>query len=488
MPEKDKKTDLIPVILCGGAGTRLWPMSREKHPKQLLAIKGSSTLLQDTVRRSEGFSADRIVCSAPIVVCNEEYRFLIAEQIRETGVTPSDIMLEPVGRNTAPALTVAALHAYSKRDSLLLVMPSDHVIEDNNAFQKAVQKGMDAALSGSIVTFGILPDRPETGYGYIEAGAGDGVCKITRFVEKPDIETAKKYVSSGNYYWNSGIFMLLAGTWIKAIKKYRPDIYEACIKAYESGSRDLDFYRIDRAAFSSCPSDSIDYAVMEKLGSEPDSGISAAVVPLSAGWSDVGAWDAVWGISQKDADGNVVSGDVILDGAYNSLIHSGSRLVACVGVNDLVVIETPDAVLVAKKDRVQDVKSVVSRLAKSKRSEGVAHRKAYRPWGWYDGVDSGERFQVKRICVKPGASLSLQMHHHRAEHWVVVKGTARIIRGDETILLSENESTYIPLGVKHRLENPGMVPLEMIEVQSGPYLGEDDIVRFDDVYGRKDTK
>ncbi|MBN2655397.1 MAG: mannose-1-phosphate guanylyltransferase/mannose-6-phosphate isomerase [Nitrospirae bacterium] len=488
MSPNNKKTDLIPVILCGGAGTRLWPLSRQKHPKQLLALKGSSTLLQDTVKRCNGFISEKAVCKDPLVVCNEEYRFLIAEQIRETGIKPADIILEPVGRNTAPALTVAALHAADDNNALLLVMPSDHVIEDNKAFQKALQSGSDAALSGSIVTFGIQPDRPETGYGYIEAGAGDSVFKITRFVEKPDLETAKKYVSSGNYYWNSGIFMLLAGTWIKAIKKFRPDIYEACEKAYKSGITDLDFYRIEKRAFTDSPSDSIDYAVMEKLGSYSDSSISAVVVPMNAGWSDVGAWDAVWNVSKKDVDGNAVSGDVMLESTSGSFVSAASRLVACVGVKDIVVIETPDAVLVAKKDMVQDVKSIVARLAKSERSEGVSHRKVYRPWGWYDGVDSGERFQVKRICVKPGASLSLQMHHHRAEHWIVVKGTAKIIRGDETILLSENESTYIPLGVKHRLLNPGRVPLEMIEVQSGPYLGEDDIVRFDDIYGREGQK
>jgi mannose-1-phosphate guanylyltransferase/mannose-6-phosphate isomerase len=462
-------------------------MSREHYPKQLLSLAGADTLLQSTAARCDGFAADSVVTEPPIVVCNEEYRFLIAEQLREIGLAAAEILLEPFGRNTAPALTLAALHATANgEDAVLLVMPSDHVIDDTASFHQSVRNGIAAALEGKIVTFGIVPARPETGYGYIHAGgsAEETVRPIKQFVEKPDRETAERYLESGSYFWNSGIFMMRAQTWLNAIQKHQPALVSACRTAYQTGSKDLDFYRIDRAAFAACPSDSIDYAVMEKLDAPGGEGISGVMVPLAAGWSDVGAWDAVWDISPKDQHGNAIIGDAVLDTTRNSLIYATSRLVACVGLEDVVVVETSDAVLVARKDRVQDVKSIVHALKRASRTEGAAHRKVHRPWGWYDGVDVGERFQVKRILVKPGAVLSLQMHHHRAEHWIIVKGTAKITRGDETFLLGENQSTYIPLGVRHRLENPGIVPLEMIEVQSGSYLGEDDIVRFEDVYGR----
>ena len=478
-----------PVVLSGGSGTRLWPLSREKYPKQLLALIGEDSLLQATVRRVDGIPG--VDLAAPMVVCNEEYRFVIAEQLRLMD-KPGPIVLEPLGRNTAPALTLAALAATRDgADPILLVMPADHVILDVAAFQSVVRQGAALADGGAVVTFGITPDCPETGFGYIQTGAtlGQGAaCRIARFDEKPDAVTAQGYLDSGDYLWNSGLFMLRASVWLQAIGVCRADILAACRTAWEQGSADGDFLRVGKDAFAACPADSIDYAVMEriaaagaKLSAELPAGV---VIPLSAGWSDVGAWDALWKVLPKDAAGNVAQGDVQLHDCRNTLALSGGRLVACIGVEDLVVVETPDAILVSHKERTQEVKLIVDRLKTEGRSEGQLHRKVFRPWGSYDGVDAGERFLVKRIIVKPGACLSLQMHHHRAEHWIVVRGTAKVTRDETSYLVSENESTFIPLGTKHRLENPGRVPLEMIEVQSGSYLGEDDIVRFNDVYGR----
>lgn len=477
---------LIPVVLSGGSGTRLWPLSREKYPKQLLPLIGEDSLLQATVRRMEGLTGVKL--GAPLVVCNEEYRFVIAEQLRLIG-TKGAILLEPVGRNTAPALTLAALAALREGgDPILLVMPADHVIVDIKSFQAAVHKGLGLAAEGEVVTFGIKPDSPETGYGYIQSGEPrdeEGACRIARFVEKPDRVTAQAYLDAGLYFWNSGLFMLQASVWLSAIGFCRADILAACRAAWDQGSVDGDFLRVNREAFIQCPADSIDYAVMERIAAGDGSLPAGVVIPLSAGWSDVGAWDSLWEVLPKDRDGNVSQGDVMLHDCHNMLVMSEDRLVACVGVEDMVVVETPDAILVAHMSRTQDVKKIVDGLKHAGRPEGQLHRKIFRPWGWYDGVDAGERFQVKRIVVKPGAALSLQMHHHRAEHWIVVRGTAQVTRGDATYLVSENESTFIPLGTRHRLENPGCVPLEMIEVQSGSYLGEDDIVRFDDAYGRK---
>ena len=490
-----------PVVLSGGSGTRLWPLSREKYPKQLLPLIGEDSLLQATVRRTDGIGAE---LASPMVVCNEEYRFVIAEQLRLMG-KPGTIVLEPTGRNTAPALTLAALAAQADdaTDPVLLVMPADHVILDTEAYCIAVRQGAQLAAQGMVVTFGITPDAPETGYGYIQSGAGvpgDGgggaasssARLIARFVEKPDLKTAQAYLDEGSYLWNSGIFMLRASVWLSAIGRCRADILGACEQAWHGVTRDGDFARVDKAAFAACPSDSIDYAVMERLttsGRERADAVAGlptgVVIPLQAGWSDVGAWDALWKVLPKDADGNVGQGDVMLHDCRNTLALSDNRLVACVGVSDLVVVETPDAVLVAHKDHTQDVKKVVDALKQGGRLEGQTHRKVFRPWGWYDSVDAGARFQVKRIVVKPGGTLSLQMHHHRAEHWIVVSGTAEVRVGDETRLLTENQSTYIPLGQVHRLANPGKVPLEIVEVQSGSYLGEDDIVRFEDTYGRR---
>ncbi len=478
---------LIPVVLSGGSGTRLWPLSREKYPKQLLPLIGEDSLLQATVRRMEGLPDVQL--GAPLVVCNEEYRFVIAEQLRLMGKKGA-ILLEPVGRNTAPALTLAALAALREgNDPILLVMPADHVIVDTKSFQAAVCKGMTLAAEGQVVTFGVKPDSPETGYGYIQAGEPideEGTCRIARFVEKPDLATAQAYLDAGFYFWNSGLFMLRASVWLAAIGFCRADILAACRAAWDQGSVDGDFLRVSKDAFMRCPSDSIDYAVMERIAAGDGSLPIGAVIPLSAGWSDVGAWDSLWEVLPKDHEGNVVQGDVMLHDCHNMLVMSEGRLVACVGVEDMVVVETPDAILVAHMSRTQEVKKIVDGLKHAGRPEGQLHRKVFRPWGWYDGVDAGERFQVKRIVVEPGAALSLQMHHHRAEHWIVVRGTAQVTRADATYLVSEKESTFIPLGTRHRLENPGCVPLEMIEVHSGSYLGEDDIVRFEDVYGRKE--
>ena len=476
---------LIPVILSGGSGTRLWPLSREKYPKQLLPLIGEDSLLQATIRRIEGLTDIRL--EAPMVVCNEEYRFVIAEQLRLMDKAGT-ILLEPVGRNTAPALTLTALAAMREGgDPILLVMPADHVILDTAAFQTVVRKGMALATEGAVITFGITPNSPETGFGYIQSGAAfgeGGACHIARFVEKPDLATAQAYLDDGSYLWNSGLFMLRASVWLAAIAIYRQDILAACRAAWDQGSADGEFLRVNKEAFAQCPSDSIDYAVMERIAADDNALPSGVVIPLAAGWSDVGAWDSLWQVLPKDDEGNVSQGDVLLHDCRNTLVMSGGRLVACVGVEDVVVVETPDAILVVHKNKTQDVKKIVDSLKREGRPEGQLHRKVFRPWGWYDGVDAGERFQVKRIVVKPGAALSLQMHHHRAEHWIVVRGTAQVTRGDTSYLVSENESTFIPLGTRHRLENPGCVPLEMIEVQSGSYLGEDDIVRFEDVYGR----
>ena len=488
-----------PVVLSGGSGTRLWPLSRENYPKQLLPLMGDDSLLQATVRRVDGIAGAEL--APPMVVCNEEYRFVIAEQLRLLDKSGT-IILEPFGRNTAPALTLSSLEATKTgADPVLLVMPADHVIADTAAFQRVVSQGALLAADGAVVTFGITPDAPETGYGYIQSGvtyngpAGQTDVStarlIARFVEKPDLLTAQAYLNEGTYLWNSGLFMMRASIWLAAISACRPDIFFACQAAWDQGSTDGEFVRVDKQAFAGCPSDSIDYAVMEHIAAETGERDSDApalppgvIIPLNAGWSDVGAWDALWKVLAKDVDGNVSQGDVLLQGCRNTLALSAGRLVACVGVNDLMVVETADAILVAHKDKTQDVRIIVDNLKRQCRSEGIVHRKVFRPWGSYDSVDAGERFQVKRIVVKPGGTLSLQMHHHRAEHWIVVRGTAKVTRGDDTFLLSENESTFIPLGTTHRLENPGRVPLEMIEVQSGAYLGEDDIVRFDDVYGR----
>lgn len=481
--------NLQPVILSGGSGTRLWPMSREKYPKQLLSLTGGQTMLQATALRLSGFRGGAPVTMGPIVVCNEEYRFLSAEQMRSAGASGARILLEPFGRNTAPALTLAALLATAAgEDALLLVMPADHVMLDLEAFHAAIDAAVKPALDGAMVTFGIVPDRPETGYGYLEVGtsvvADASVRPLAAFVEKPPLDVAKQYLAGGRHLWNSGLFMMKASVWLRALDRLAPEMSAACKAAFEGQATDRDFVRIDKDAFARCPSDSIDYAVMEKLAADRELAIPGVVVPLSAGWSDVGAWDAVWATSTRDASGNAVQGDTILEDTRGSLVLAEGRLVACLGLDDMIVIETPDAVLVARKDRTQDIKRIVTRLKAESRPHADNHRKVHRPWGYYDSIDAGPRFQVKRIVVKPGAALSLQMHHHRAEHWIVVSGTAKVTRGEEVIMLSENQSTYIPLGTVHRLENPGVIDLEMIEVQSGSYLGEDDIVRLEDVYGR----
>jgi mannose-1-phosphate guanylyltransferase/mannose-6-phosphate isomerase len=477
---------LTPLILSGGSGTRLWPLSRELYPKQLLHLVGDKTMLQETAARVSGLPD----LAAPIVVCNESHRFMVAEQMREYGTTPQAIILEPVGRNTAPAVAVAALVALDRArkskggddsDPMLLVLPADHVIRDVGAFQSAVIAGRTAAEAGKLITFGVVPDRAETGYGYIRRASGDGpTYPVQQFVEKPDAETAKAYAESGEYYWNSGMFMFRARVYLAELKRHAPAMLSACEDAVAAATRDLDFTRLPAAEFGACPSDSIDYAVMEKTD-------SAMVVPLDAGWSDVGSWSALQDALPRDAQGNVVTGDVLVEDSSGCYLHSTSRLIGAVGLTDHVVVETKDAVLVAPRDRVQDVKALVTHLKAQGRGETALHREVFRPWGSYDSIDHGDRFQVKRLVVKPGATMSLQLHHHRAEHWIVVSGTAQITRGEETFLLGENESTYIPVGTKHRIANPGKVMLHIIEVQSGSYLGEDDIVRFEDAYGREGT-
>ncbi|ELC7364405.1 mannose-1-phosphate guanylyltransferase/mannose-6-phosphate isomerase [Stenotrophomonas maltophilia] len=461
-----------PVILSGGSGTRLWPLSREAYPKQFLPLAGELTMLQATWQRVAPIAAH-----GPLVIANEEHRFVTAEQLQQVGAEPAAIILEPVGRNTAPAIAVAALEATRDgADALLLVLPSDHVITNEAAFRDAVQAAASAAESGKLVTFGIVPTGPETGYGYIKAADGQGLRAVERFVEKPDLDTATGYVSSGQYYWNSGMFLFKASRYLQELERFQPAMLAGSRQAWQQARRDADFTRLDKDAFSAVPSDSIDYAVMEKTA-------DAVVIPLDAGWNDVGSWTALRDVSQQDSDGNAHQGDVIAIDCRNTYAYA-QRLVALVGLDDVIVVETDDAVLVGKADRMQEVKTVVAKLKAEGRSEATWHRKVYRPWGAYDSIDNGERFQVKRITVKPGGTLSLQMHHHRAEHWIVVSGTAEVTRGNDVILLSENQSTYIPLGVTHRLRNPGKLPLELIEVQSGSYLGEDDIVRFEDTYGR----
>lgn len=483
-----------PVILSGGSGSRLWPLSRAMYPKQLLPLVTENTMLQETAARLKNFSATtkNIEVLDPIIVCNEEHRFFVAEQMRQLGINKAKIILEPTGRNTAPALTLAALASNDgASDAVMLVMPADHVIEDVKAFHAVVKKGVSLALDSYLVTFGIQPNAAETGYGYIKMGEkiSGSECLIDSFVEKPDAVTAQTYVNSGDYLWNSGLFMMTATSWLDEIESLNKDIYAASLKSYENAVIDNDFYRIDKEAFEASPSDSIDYAVMEKAaGANAAATHKAAVIPLDAGWSDVGVWSTLWEVGDKDAAGNVVKGDVSLHDTENCLLYSSQRLIASVGLSDTIVIETADAILVANKNNAQDVKKIVEALKAQNRDEFHSHRLVYRPWGSYESIDRGERYQAKRITVKPGAALSLQLHHHRAEHWIVVSGTAQVTRGEEVFLVSENESTYIPLGTKHRLENKGSIPLEMIEVQSGSYLGEDDIVRFEDIYGRSGSK
>ncbi|WP_417315884.1 mannose-1-phosphate guanylyltransferase/mannose-6-phosphate isomerase [Cycloclasticus pugetii] len=463
---------MIPVILSGGVGSRLWPLSREHYPKQCLPLTDKEfSLLQNTVKRTNSLDV-----ADPIIVCNEDHRFLIAQQLQNLGVAKSSIILEPVGRNTAPAIALAALEAqYRNQDeALLLVLPADHVIRDVHAFEAAILHAAEFAKEDKLVTFGVTPTRPETGYGYIRSGENNDVAE---FVEKPDLATAQTYLDSGRYLWNSGMFLFNAKTYLEELKSFRGDIFESVCAAFKQRNQDIDFVRVDEKSFSECPEDSIDFAVMEPTR-------KAKVVPYSGDWSDIGAWDALYDYSDKDESGNVLIGDVMSEGAKNSFVRSESRLVAVVGVDNLVVVETADAVLIMNKDQSQDVKKIVKRIHAEGREEHMFHTTVHRPWGSYQTVDLGDRHQVKRIMVKPGEKLSVQMHHHRAEHWVVVSGTAKVQNGDKEILLTENESTYIPVGVVHALENPGKIPLELVEVQSGSYLGEDDIVRFSDRYGR----
>jgi mannose-1-phosphate guanylyltransferase/mannose-6-phosphate isomerase len=469
---------LIPVILSGGAGTRLWPLSREMYPKQLLALTSKHTMLQETALRLAGIPG----AGAPIIVCNEAHRFSVAEQIRALGFAPAAILLEPVGRNTAPAVALAALKARDlDAQAVLVVAPADHVIRDARAFQNAAETALGLAQSGKLVTFGIVAHAPETGYGYIRRGDGEGPAyPVEQFTEKPPLDLARQFVESGDYYWNSGMFVFTAARYLEELEAFAPEMLAAVRAAYAAAKSDLDFVRIDKAAFERVAGESIDYAVMEKTQ-------HAVVLPLDAGWSDVGSWSSLFDALPADEDGNVLQGDVLVHDTHDCYVHSTSRLVAAVGMDDHVIVETKDAILVAPKERVQDVKDLVAKLKKSGRSESALHREVFRPWGSYDSIDFGDRFQVKRLSVKPGGVLSLQMHHHRAEHWVVVEGTARITCDGKTFLLSENQSTYIPVGSTHRIENPGKVYLHIVEVQSGSYLGEDDIVRFEDNYGRQGT-
>ncbi|SIT43938.1 mannose-1-phosphate guanyltransferase [Paraburkholderia ribeironis] len=477
---------LVQVILAGGSGTRLWPVSREQFPKQLIDVIGNQTLLQATMGRMAGFSSAWDVAADPVIVCGAEHYFATYEQAREIGVN-ARIVAEPARRDTAPALTLAALAACADgQDAILVAMPADHVIANLDALHHAIDIAAHHAQAGSIATLGIPPDRADTGFGYIRLGSeiGNGARHIERFIEKPAAELAAQYVESGNYWWNSGLVVVRSSVWLSAVERFQPEIHAACIQAYRGAKKSDECVVPEAAEFLRSPSDSIDYAVMEQLG-KPDSPFAGVVVPLEAGWSDLGSWDAVWQAMEKDECGNASNGRVLFEGASATYARSdGGRLLACVGTHNLIVIETDDAVLVADRSHVQEIRSLVSRIKRDKSPEADAHRKVRRPWGFYDSIDHGDRFQVKRIVVMPGARLSLQMHHHRAEHWVVVSGTALVTRGDEQFLLGENESTYIPIGIRHRLENPGRVPLQIIEVQSGAYLGEDDIVRFDDKYGR----
>ncbi len=471
--------------MAGGSGTRLWPLSRAGFPKQFLVLTADNrSLFQQAVQRLQDLAADDIELAAPLTVGNEEHRFLVLEQLREAGGDPGTVVLEPSARNTAPAMTLAALQAAEgNADPVLVVVAADHTMVDLGAFTRALQAAVREAARGAIVVLGITPDRPETGYGYIKSSkAGVDAARVEQFVEKPDLATAQRYVADGHYTWNSGMFVVRASVWLAAMEAFRPDIAAATRNAWAARSVDARFVRPGNAEFALVPAESVDYAVMERC---PGSAFDIRMVPLAAGWNDLGAWDAVWQVAEKDADGNAALGDAMVHDSRNTLVHATSRLVGVVGVQDVMVIETPDAVLVADRARSQDVKKIVATLEAQGRAEKTLHRKVHRPWGWYDSIDAGPRFQVKRIMVKPGASLSLQMHHHRAEHWVVVSGTAEVTNGEQVIMLSENQSTYIPLGQTHRLANPGKVPLEIIEVQSGSYLGEDDIVRFEDTYGRK---
>ncbi|MGP9765418.1 mannose-1-phosphate guanylyltransferase/mannose-6-phosphate isomerase [Halomonas sp. AOP13-D3-9] len=465
---------IYPVVMAGGSGTRLWPMSRELYPKQFLPLVGEETLLQDTLTRLSGLET-----AAPILICNEEHRFLAAEQLRQINLLDHNIILEPVGRNTAPAIALAAQTALlSDSDALLLVLAADHSITDAAVFQQAVEAATPFAEQGELLTFGIVPNHPETGYGYIRRGEQQGdAFAVAQFVEKPDASTAESYVASGEYYWNSGMFLFRADRYLQELEAHRPDIMHACQAAMQNTQPDLDFIRVDEAAFKACPAESVDYAVMEHTD-------RAMVIPLDAGWSDVGSWSALWELADKDVNGNISQGDVIQHQSSNTYVRAENSLVTTVGVQDLVIVQTKDAILVAAKDQVQNVKAIVNELKAAGRSEYRLHREAYRPWGKYDAIDNGSRYQVKRITVKPGAKLSVQMHHHRSEHWVVVSGTANVTIDEKTQMLTENQSIYIPVGSVHALENPGKIPLELIEVQSGPYLGEDDIVRFEDRYGR----
>jgi mannose-1-phosphate guanylyltransferase len=466
---------MIPVIMSGGSGSRLWPLSRQLNPKQFLALgEGSLSMLQTTIKRLAGLDMQ-----LPRLICNEEHRFLAAEQLRQLGLEEASILLEPVGRNTAPAVALVALQTLAEaQDPILLVLAADHLVQDESALRASIESARALAEAGKLVTFGVVPTHPETGYGYLQRGAAEGSgYRVERFVEKPDRATAEEYLASGEHFWNSGMFMFRASRYVEELQRWRPDILAACRQALAASERDLHFTRVGQDAFSACPEDSIDYAVMERTE-------DAVMVPLDAGWSDIGSWSALWDVSPRDAEGNVFKGDVLGQDTHDSYVHADSRLVATVGVRDLVIVETKDAVLVAHKDQAQEVKHIVERLKHEQRCEYRNNREVYRPWGVYDSIDHGQRYQVKRITVKPGAKLSVQMHHHRAEHWIVVSGTAKVTNGEETYMVTENQSTYIPIGQIHALENPGLIPLELIEVQSGTYLGEDDIVRFADRYGR----
>ena len=467
---------LLPIIMAGGNGSRLWPLSRQLNPKQFLPLgDAKASMLQATIQRLQGLDI-----ATPLLICNEQHRFLAAEQLRQLDMEKYNILLEPVGRNTAPAIALAALQATNNgQDPILLILAADHLIEDVPAFHAAIHTALPLASSGKLVTFGIVPTHPETGYGYIEKGKADGTggYAVSQFVEKPDLPTATDYLASGDFLWNSGMFMFHASRYLQELERFQPEIVAACRLALAGSQQDLHFTRVDKAAFEFCPDDSIDYAVMEKAE-------DTVVVPLAAGWSDIGSWSALWDVSQKDENDNVLRGDVLQHNSSGNYIHAASRLVTLVGVQDLVVVETKDAIMVAHKNHVQDVKKIVEQLKFQGRGEHINHREVYRPWGVYDSIDDGHRYQVKHITVQPGAKLSVQMHHHRAEHWVVVSGTAKVTNGDTIFLVTENQSTYIPIGQVHALENPGVIPLELIEVQSGPYLGEDDIVRFEDKYGR----
>ncbi|NRF69076.1 mannose-1-phosphate guanylyltransferase/mannose-6-phosphate isomerase [Aquincola sp. S2] len=477
--------DVQPVIMAGGSGTRLWPLSRSGYPKQFLVLSGNSSLFQQAASRLQRLAAGEITVAAPLVVGNEEHRFLVLDQLRELKAEPAALLLEPMGRNTAPALTLAALQACAGgADPVLVVTPADQTIGDEAAFGAALQRAVSLAAGGAIAILGVTPERPETGYGYIRvagAAANGEAPRVARFVEKPDQATAEGYLADGGYFWNAGMFVLKASVWLAALESFRPDIAAATRAAFDARTTDARFVRPDAKRFATVPSESVDYAVMEKC---PGSAFDIRMVELNAGWNDLGAWEAVWQVLPKDGQGNASVGDAIIKDSRNTLVHATSRLVSAVGLTDIVVVETADAVLVADRERSQEVKQIVAQLGAEQRGEHALHRKVHRPWGWYDSIDAGPRFQVKRILVKPGASLSLQKHHHRAEHWIVVSGTAEVTNGDKVVLLTENQSTYIPLGQVHRLANPGKVPLEIIEVQSGSYLGEDDIVRFEDTYGR----